>query len=104
MKQSPDERVRLRAQRLSAWLGFTSANTRAERHEATRQLRVAFNIKVLTSRPGDGRRGFLKTYVAGGKARVQRFVLDTTTEPSLHEGTEAPDARQWAERCATAPR
>jgi hypothetical protein len=79
MRQSSDAGLRRTGQRLSVWLMIATAKTPAERHQAVARLEVS----TMLSRPGDGRRGVLKTYVAKGKPRLQRLVAGMTL-PTVH--------------------
>jgi hypothetical protein len=77
-----DDRLRRLGDRLKTWIPIVSAKTNAERHTAVQKLPV----NVLQSKPGDGRHGIFKTFVAGGKPRIQRFVPSVAI--STDDGTE----------------
>lgn len=70
MRESGDRVAMREAQRWLPWIAIAKANTPAERHDAIKRLPVT----IVVSRPADGRHGIVKTYVAKGKARSQRFV------------------------------
>jgi hypothetical protein len=85
LESSGNESLKRRGKRLSTWLAVASAANANERRAAISKL----NVSTVLSRPGDGRDGYLKTFIAGGKARVQHFLMPSAPGIQLAPGQTA---------------
>jgi hypothetical protein len=77
--------MRIQGERLAPWVGILQAKNPTERYAAVSRL----SVTIVESIPGDGRRGVLKTYIAGGKARLQRFI-PVAQEAASSENSDEP--------------
>lgn len=73
----PDPRRSDLAKRTLLLLDIATAKTAAERSAKIRQLPV----RIVTSAPTDGRKGTVRSFIVGGKVRLQRFLPDVQVLP-----------------------